>query len=108
MLAYIHLAQRLNCDCHHVCSFVDVAPTRSTLFSTQHKYKGGHDPFDVSSVAFGEQKIHMVNRQDQSNCGRRGCENYDDTQMWWFDPVDKLLRLSTYVPHSCKLCLNQP
>jgi hypothetical protein len=63
----------------------------STLFSAQHKYKGGHDPYDVSSISYGETNLKMVNRQDQTNCGRRGCENYDDTQMWWFDPVRKHL-----------------
>ena len=96
----------------------------ATLFSSAHKYKGGNDPFQVTrplaecglqnivslgsvshtdravlqvpSAAYGATTLQMVARHDQQGCARRGCENYDDTQMWWFDPVDSLLRLSTY------------
>ena len=50
----------------------------------------------VPSAAYGATTLQMVARHDQQGCARRGCENYDDTQMWWFDPVDSLLRLSTY------------
>jgi hypothetical protein len=73
---------------------IGVSP--STLFSAPHKYKGGNDLYRVPSKAYGETTIAMVARHDQTSCGRRGCENYDDTQMWWWDPSESLLRLSTY------------
>lgn len=68
----------------------------ATLFSATHKYKGGNDPFPVPSAAYGATTLKMAKRLDQNGCSRRGCENYDSTQMWFFDPVESLLRLSTY------------
>merc|ERR1712039_76074 len=34
---------------------------------------------------------------DQASCTSRNCQNYDPSQMWFYSPVDKKLRQSTYV-----------
>ena len=60
----------------------------STLFSAPHQYKGGKDAYPVPSTAYGATILKMVGRAEQKGCGRRGCENYDDTQMWFWDPVE--------------------
>ena len=73
-----------------------LAVHENTLFSDTSKYKGGNDQFPTPAASYGETNLQMVRRVDQNGCTRRGCENYDDKQMWWYDPVDSLLRQSTY------------
>lgn len=81
---------------YSVQSGLALAVDEATLYSTTSRYKGGHDQFPTPSAAYGQTILKMEPRQDQKGCSRRGCENYDDKQMWFYDPVDSLLRQSSY------------
>lgn len=64
---------------------------------TLHGQIYGQDAFPVPSAAYGDTVLKLVPRYDQQTCTSRNCQNYDDTQMWYFDPVENLLRAATFV-----------
>ena len=64
--------------------------------ATLHGQIYGKDAFPVPSTAYGDTVLQLVPRYEQDGCTSRDCQNYDDTQMWYFDPVEQMLRASTY------------
>ena len=94
---------------HTVSSVVSVATglalavSNATLTSTPHTYPkdgklvpGTADEFPVSDAAFGEDALVLVPPYDQDGCADRDCQNYDNSQMWYYSPSEQLLRHSTY------------
>ena len=64
--------------------------------STLHGQTYGKDAFPVPSAAYGDTILQLVQRYDQDGCTSRDCQNYDDTQMWYYDPTEQMLRASTF------------
>jgi hypothetical protein len=62
-----------------------------TLFSASY----GKDPHMVPSAAYGDTTLGFTPRADQEGCSSRDCQNYDDKQMWYYDPTEQLLRATT-------------
>lgn len=62
-----------------------------TLFSASY----GKDPVDVPSAAYGDTTLTFTARADQDGCTSRNCQNYDNKQMWYYDPTENLLRATT-------------
>eukprot|EP00038_Savillea_parva_P009420 m.183415 g.183415 ORF g.183415 m.183415 type:complete len:611 (-) comp15806_c0_seq1:115-1947(-) len=69
-----------------------LAVGNETLYSAQY----GKDAFDVSAAAYGEAGLVLVPPYDQDACTSRDCQNYDNTQMWFYSASDSLFRQSTY------------
>ena len=69
-----------------------LAIEQSVLFSQVH----GKDKFSVSDLAFGRDSLILVEPVDQDSCTSRWCENYQPEQMWYYSPMEGLLRHSLY------------
>lgn len=94
---------------HTVTSVISVAAgmalavPNATLSSAPHTYPkagklvpGTADEFAASDAAFGDDALLLVPPYDQDGCADRDCQNYDNTQMWYYSPTEQLLRHSTY------------
>lgn len=57
----------------------------------------GKDAFPTPSASYGHNGLVLVPPNDQQGCSGRSCENYDHTQMWYYDEEEGLLRQSTFV-----------
>ena len=69
-----------------------LAIKRSVLYSQVH----GKDKYAVSDLAFGGGSMILVEPVDQDTCTSRWCENYQPEQMWYYSPMEGLLRHSLY------------
>lgn len=70
-----------------------LAVTNETLYA--HTY--GKDAFPTSAASYGHSGLTLVTPNDQQGCSSRSCENYDHTQMWYYDVEESMLRQSTFV-----------
>ena len=78
---------------YHVATDLAIAIANNTL----HGQTFGSDAFPVPSAAYGEVNLALVPRWDQDVCTSRDCQNYDNSQMWYYSPTEQLLRASTFV-----------
>eukprot|EP01052_Picozoa_sp_SAG31_P031538 SAG31_NODE_3351_length_4373_cov_5.225784_5_plen_206_part_00 len=62
-----------------------------TLFAASY----GKDQHAVPSAAYGDTVLTFASRTDQDDCTSRNCQNYDNKQMWYYDPVEQFLRATT-------------
>ena len=85
----------VRCTCRYAASAPGLALAigNDTLFSASYN----KDAHSVPSTSYGDTSLIFTPRADQDACTSRDCQNYDDTQMWYFDPTERLLRASTYV-----------
>ena len=51
-----------------------------TLFSASYN----KDAHSVPSTSYGDTTLIFTPRADQVACASRDCQNYDDTQMWYY------------------------
>eukprot|EP01043_Picozoa_sp_COSAG02_P008017 COSAG02_NODE_249_length_27097_cov_30.179155_6_plen_252_part_00 len=70
-----------------------------TLFSASY----GKDAHMVPSAAYGDTTLTFSPRVDQQDCTSRNCQNYDNKQMWYYDPTEQLLRATTCGLAPCAL-----
>ena len=78
---------------YHVATDLAIAIANNTLNGQTY----GSDAFPVPSAAYGEVNLALVPRWDQDVCTSRDCQNYDNSQMWYYSPTEQLLRASTFV-----------
>lgn len=76
----------------NVATQMAVGVTNSTLFSGAH---GTADP-SLPDAAYGTNMLAMVSPVDPLPCTSRSCEGYDHTQMWYFDPTERKLRMAAF------------
>eukprot|EP00911_Craspedida_sp_UC1_P002528 UC1_evm1s1876 len=70
-----------------------LAVRNSSLYATVHK----PDTVPVPDAAYGQQGLTLVTPYNQESCDSRSCENYDNTQMWYYAPRTGLLKQSSFV-----------
>eukprot|EP00750_Incisomonas_marina_P009538 INCI16037.3.p1 GENE.INCI16037.3~~INCI16037.3.p1 ORF type:complete len:463 (+),score=74.76 INCI16037.3:826-2214(+) len=71
-----------------------LAVSNTTLYGASH----GQDAFAVSDFAYGQGGLVLLDEPFiQDECSSRDCQNYDPSQMWYFDRTNGLLRHSLYV-----------
>eukprot|EP00937_MAST-01D_sp_MAST-1D-sp2_P001136 g1136.t1 len=89
---------RFDMGAHTVTSVTSVqaglalAVANATLFSEAH----GVDARNVTDAAYGDDALELVAPYNQADCTDRDCQNYDDTQMWYYSPTERLLRHATF------------
>jgi alpha-galactosidase len=69
-----------------------LAISATALYSQVH----GRDGNPVSDQAYGEGSLILVKPMDQDSCNSRWCENYEPEQMWYYSPVEGMLRHSLF------------
>ncbi|KAI2494830.1 alpha-galactosidase [Fragilaria crotonensis] len=69
-----------------------LAISATALYSQVH----GRDSYPVSDRAYGEGSLILVKPMDQDSCTSRSCENYEPEQMWYYSPVEGMLRHSLF------------
>lgn len=70
-----------------------LAMTNETLYAQTF----GKDAFPTSAASYGHSGLTLVTPTDQHGCTHRDCENYDHTQMWYYDVEEGMLRQSTFI-----------
>jgi len=70
-----------------------LAIANSTLFTAAH---GTQDPV-LPDGAYGINLLEFQKLHPEPTCTTRSCDDYDPWQMWYYDPVDLLVRSSIYV-----------
>lgn len=70
-----------------------LAMSNSSLYAQTY----AQDAFPTPDASYGHSGLVLVAPYDQDGCSNRDCENYDHTQMWYFDEFKGLLRQSSYV-----------
>lgn len=64
----------------------------SFLYARQH----GKDAQNVTDLAYGANRLTLVDPKDQESCTSRYCQNYDPVQMWYYSFFEKTLQHSLY------------
>jgi len=89
---------RFDKGAHTVTSITNVhaglalAVPNSTLTAQTH----AKDTVQVSDAAYGDDALVLVKPYDQPGCTERDCQNYDESQMWYYSPTESLIRHATY------------
>lgn len=64
----------------------------SFLYARQH----GKDEQNVTDLAYGTNKLILVDPEEQDSCDSRYCQNYNPKQMWHYSFREKTLQHSLY------------
>ena len=81
-----------------VTSITNVEAKKALAIAPSVLYAQIHDKdkYSVSDLAYGEGGLILVEPMDQDSCNSRWCENYAPDQMWYYSPMEGMLRHALY------------